>query len=367
MDAIKLRLRSDVPVGVCLSGGLDSSAIVSSLIQKFDKKDLNTFSAVYEKGQFGDETEFIKLYERELQNMFYTTPTKDSLLKDMEHFVKIHAEPIPATGPYAQYKVMELAKGNVVVTLDGQGADEMLGGYHYFFGFYFKDLLKQARITKLFQEIYYYLKINKSLFGVKTFLYFLLPKKLRTQVRVNEKVYINSDFVSKYGKTNSIAGNLYAANSLNEALLNHFEYKLEHLLKWEDRNSMAFSLEARVPFLDHHLVEATLSVDGGEIIKKGMTKHLLRESMRGVLPEKIRLRTDKIGFDTPQDEWFRTPEFQNLVNGILNSTRFKNRNLINVDVAKKQYQQHLNKKINCSKEIWKWIHLELWFREFIDN
>ena len=287
MDAIKLRLRSDVPVGVCLSGGLDSSAIVSSLIQKFDKKDLNTFSAVYEKGQFGDETEFIKLYERELQNMFYTTPTKDSLLKDMEHFVKIHAEPIPATGPYAQYKVMELAKGNVVVTLDGQGADEMLGGYHYFFGFYFKDLLKQARITKLFQEIYYYLKIHKSLFGVKTFLYFLLPKKLRTQVRVNEKVYINSDFVSKYGKTNSIAGNLYAANSLNEALLNHFEYKLEHLLKWEDRNSMAFSLEARVPFLDHHLVEATLSVDGGEIIKKGMTKHLLRESMRGVLPKKL--------------------------------------------------------------------------------
>jgi len=79
------------------------------------------------------------------------------------------------------------------------------------------------------------------------------------------------------------------------------------------------------------------------------------------------LRTDKIGFDTPQDEWFRTPEFQNLVNGILNSTRFKNRNLINVDVAKKQYQQHLNEKINCSKEIWKWIHLELWFREFIDN
>ncbi len=365
-DAIRIRLRSDVPFGVCLSGGLDSSAIVSTLIKKFDIKDLNTFSAVYAPGQYGDETAFIKLYETELKNMFFITPDKDTLINDLYTFIKIHAEPIPSTGPYAQYKVMKLASKHVVVTLDGQGADEILAGYHYFFGFYFKDLLRQFRMIRLSKEIFYYLKIHKSLLGIKSFVYFLLPTSLRTKVRVGEKNYLNDEFVRNYRKTNSIAGNLYASKSLNDALINHFEYKLEHLLKWEDRNSMAFSLEARVPFLDHRLVETTLSADGRDIIVNGMTKTPLRDAMKGVLPEKIRLRTDKMGFGTPQDEWFREPEFQSLLNEILSSDSFSHRNIINPIKAKALYIKHLNKEINISKEIWKWIHLELWFRNFID-
>lgn len=366
-DAIKIRLRSDVPVGVCLSGGLDSSSIVSTLLKKFNKSDLNTFSAVYQQGQFGDESEFIKLYSTELKNMFYTFPDHTTLINDLYKFVEIQGEPIPSTGPYAQYKVMELAKGKVVVTLDGQGSDEMLAGYHYFFGFYFKDLLKNFHFARLSIELLKYLSIHKSFYGLKTFIYFLLPAELRTKARVGEKAYLNPNFVNKYSKTNSIAGNLYAANSLNEALINHFEYKLEHLLKWEDRNSMAFSLEARVPFLDHRLVEATLNADGRDIIVNGMTKAPLREAMKGILPEKIRLRIDKIGFGTPQDEWFREKEFQTIVYEILNSDSFKSRNIINTEIAKQLYQQHLDFKINISKEIWKWIHLELWFRKFIDN
>lgn len=366
IDSVRIRLRSDVPVGVCLSGGLDSSAIVSTLIKEFERKDLNTFSAVYGKGAYGDETEFIKLFEAELKNMYYTTPSKDSLIKDLMSFIKVHAEPIPSTSPYAQYKVMELAQKHVVVTLDGQGADEMLAGYHYFFGFFYKDLLRNLQLIKLIKEILYYLKIHKSFFGLKTFIYFLLPTALRTKARVVEKAYLNKYFVHKYGNSNSIAGNLYSSNSLNEALINHFEYKLEHLLKWEDRNSMAFSLEARVPFLDHRLVEATLSADGRDIIVNGMTKAPLREAMRGILPEKIRMRTDKIGFGTPQDEWFRSVEFQNLVNDILGSQSLRDRNIIDVETAKKLYDKHLKKEINIAKEIWKWINLELWFRTYID-
>ncbi|MFC2110895.1 asparagine synthase (glutamine-hydrolyzing) [Bacteroidota bacterium] len=365
-DSIKIRLRSDVPVGVCLSGGLDSSSIVSTLLKNYNKADLNTFSAVYEKGQYGDESEFIRLYSDELKNMFYTSPNKNSLLSDLSKYVKIHAEPMPSTGPYAQYKVMELAQKTVVVTLDGQGADEMLAGYHYFFGFFFKDLFVKFRWVKLMTEMFHYLMIHKSLFGIKTFVYFLLPSGLRTKTRVDEKGYIDDEFINKYSKSNSIAGELYGASSLNEALISHFEYKLEHLLKWEDRNSMAFSLEARVPFLDYRLVEATLSLDGRKIIKNGMTKSLLRESMKGLLPEKIRLRTDKTGFDTPQDEWFRNEKFQTLILNILNSESFKNRGIVNSPKAIKLYHKHLSGKINIAKEIWKWIHLELWFREFID-
>lgn len=365
-DSVKLRLRSDVPVGVCLSGGLDSSAIVSTLLGDHGKKDLNTFSAVYNKGQYGDETEFIMEYRDRLENMHFTTPDADSLQTDLMKFIRAHGEPIPSTSPYAQFKVNELAGKHVVVTLDGQGADEELAGYHYFFGFYFKDLLRKGKIVLLFSEIYHYLKLHRSLYGLKTFAYFLLPRKLRTSVRVDERGYLLNGFADQYKNANNIAGNLYGAESLKDALLDHFEYKLEHLLKWEDRNSMWFSLEARVPFLDYRLVEKTLATDSTRIIKKGWTKHLLREAMKGTMPEKIRLRKDKIGFDTPQDEWFRSPQWQKIIIDIIESQRFKQRNIIDAEKAKLLYKAHVSGKENIARDIWKWVHLDLWFREFID-
>jgi asparagine synthase (glutamine-hydrolysing) len=365
-SAIGLHLRSDVPVGVCLSGGLDSSSLVSVLLQDFAKKDLNTFSAVYNKGQTGDESEFIKEYSSSLENMYYITPGASALAADLKEFVRAHGEPMPSTSPYAQFKVMSLAKGKVVVTLDGQGADEELAGYHYFFGFYFKDLLTHFRIGKLCTELFCYIKNHTSLKGIKYFLFFMLPKKIRTGLRVYDTEYINPEFVNRFKDTNSIAGNVYGSKTLPDALLDHFEYKLEHLLKWDDRNSMWFSIESRVPFLDYRLVEKTLATSSDDKIHKGMTKHILRESMKGILPEKIRVRRDKIGFDTPQGEWFREPEWQVIVNEILDSNSFKNRKIITTELAKKMYQRHILKEVNASKEIWKWVHLEMWFREFID-
>jgi asparagine synthase (glutamine-hydrolysing) len=365
-SAVGLRLRSDVPIGVCLSGGLDSSSIVSILLKDYNKKDLNTFSAVYEKGQIGDESDYINSYSSELSNMFYTTPSAESLDNDLMKFIKAHGEPIPSTSPYAQYKVMQLAKENVVVTLDGQGADEELAGYHYFFGFYFKHLLRKFKWTKLFSELFHYVSIHRSVYGVKTFLYLLLPKSFRTKLRLAEKGYLTKAFGS-YNSHSVIADELYGSDSLQDSLLNHFEYKLEHLLKWEDRNSMHFSLEARVPFLDYRLVEKTLATSSDKLISKGMTKHILRRAMKGTLPEKIRVRKDKIGFGTPQDEWFRTEKFKRFIFDILSSDSFKNRNIIDIKKAKSLFRKHLNKKINISNEIWKWIHLELWFRHFLDE
>ena len=365
-SAVGLRLRSDLPVGVCLSGGLDSSSITSVLLKDFDKKDLKTFSAVYGEGKLGDETIFIQSYQPFIKNMFYTCPNADTLFSDMHQFVKAHGEPIPSTGPYAQYKVMELARKHVVVTLDGQGADEQLAGYHYFFGYFYKDLLKQFRLLKLLSEMLSYLKLHKSAYGLQTFIYFLLPSKFKTSSRVGEKGYLNRQFVNEYSNNNTIVSDLYDSASLNKSLLDHFEYKLEHLLKWEDRNSMFFSLESRVPFLDYRLVEKTLSVSGGQVIKDGWTKNILREAMKGVLTENIRLRIDKIGFTTPEDEWLRTEKLQNFIWNLLNSDSFRGRGFIDYRKAKKLYQKHLHKEVQVSKEIWKWINLELWFREFID-
>ncbi len=365
-SAVALRLRSDVPVGVCLSGGLDSSSIVSVLLKDFKKHDLNTFSAVYGAGKTGDESSFIKTYSNSLNNMFFTTPDAHSLFEDLPQFVAAHGEPIPSTAPYAQFKVMELASKNVVVTLDGQGADEQLGGYHYFFGYYYKDLLKQLKLWTLLIEVFKYLSLHKDTYGLKSFAYFMMPSKLKTAARVGEKGYLYKSFAENYSSNNTIAGHLYDSDSLTKSLMDHFEYKLEHLLKWEDRNSMYFSLESRVPFLDYRLVERTLACDSHKIINNGWTKHILREAMRGILPEEIRLRKDKIGFMTPEDEWFREDIFKNFISNILESDSFKSREIIDNKVAKRLYEKHLNKKHQISKEIWKWIHLELWFREFID-
>lgn len=364
--AIGLRLRSDVPVGVCLSGGLDSSSIISVLLKEFGKRHVNTFSAVYGKGQVGDESEFINEFSKDLDSMYYVTPTAETLLKDISSFISAHAEPIPSTSPYAQFKVMELAKNYVGVTLDGQGADEGLAGYHYFFGYFYKDLLRNMKLLKLGSEIVHYFINHQSLFALKTFLFFLLPQGMKTRIRKAEKGYVNREFFEKYKSDNVVAGNLYSSNSLRDALLDHYEYKLEHLLKWEDRNSMWFSIESRVPFLDHNLVEQILAIDGSDIIENGMTKSVLRKSMKDILPEKIRTRKDKIGFMTPENEWFRSDGFSKLILDILYSKNFKNRGFVNSNATHYLYNRHLSRKINISKEIWKWIHLELWFREFID-
>lgn len=367
-SSLGLRLRSDVPVGICLSGGLDSSSIVSGLIRDYQLNDIHTFSAVYGKGMTGDESEYINLYEQELENMYRIRPDSESLLADLECFLRAHFEPVPTTSPYAQFKVMQLAKKHVTVTLDGQGADEALAGYHYFFGFHFKNLLRKGNHLSLLTEMMHYFRIHRSLFGLKSFLFFLLPEAMRTRLRVQEKGYLDSDFYQAFANVPSpIAGELYGSLTLQEALINHFEYKLEHLLKWEDRNSMWFSLEARVPFLDYRLVERTLSMDSSQIIHKGVTKHILRESMRGTLPEKIRSRQDKIGFETPQDEWFRMPSFQQYIKDLFYSPSFASRGVVDVEQVQRMYDNHLKRRGNYAKEIWKCIHLENWYRLFIDQ
>lgn len=365
-SAIGLRLRSDVPVGVCLSGGIDSSSIASILVKDHEKSHLHTFSAVYQKGDHGDESEFIDEFIPILSNMHRVYPTAESFLNDLHPFVKTQCEPIPSTGVYAQYKVMEMAKSSVSVILDGQGADEQLAGYHYFFGFYFRELFTHLRWLRLASEMATYYRQHHALYGFGAFAYTLLPGCLKDQASVVKKGYIDRNFIHEYSRTNRIINDLYTSKSLHESLLDHFEFKLDHLLKWEDRNSMRFSIEARVPFLDYRLVEKTLSLPPDKVLRDGTTKFILREAMKGILPEKIRARSDKVGFDTPQEEWFKKAIWRNAVNEILQSRSFAGRGMIDPKAATDLFQAHVSGKINAAKEIWKCVHLEIWFREFID-
>ncbi|MCK4595373.1 asparagine synthase (glutamine-hydrolyzing) [candidate division WOR-3 bacterium] len=360
IDSIRLRLRSDVPVGVCLSGGLDSSGITSILTSVIRKADLQTFSAVYRKGESGDESDYIDLYRDSVFKMHKTFPTTQTLYSDISNFVECHGEPVPTTGPYAHYKVMELAKGNVTVLLDGQGGDELLAGYHYFFGCYLRELLLHRRLLKFFIESFSYYQNQHSLFAFQSLLFYLLPNFLKSRAKLKGKNYLGIDFHNKVKKNTRLLETLLNPRSLQEALLNHFEYKLEHLLKWEDRNSMWFSLESRVPFLDYRLVERTLSLPSEKIITNGMTKVILRKAMVGILPEQIRLRQDKVGFLTPESEWLRAPVFRYFILELLHSDSFRKRPYFNYKTCIRLYNLHLQRKINISRDIWKWINLELW-------
>ncbi|MDP2685101.1 MAG: asparagine synthase (glutamine-hydrolyzing) [bacterium] len=365
-DSLKLRLRADVPIGVSLSGGIDSSSIVASLIKDFGLSELNTFSAVYGKDEPTDESEFIDEFKKIVKNMHYTYPNAESFFNDFESFIDAHNEPVPDIGPYAQYKVMELAAKYVTVTLDGQGADEQLAGYHYFFGSFYIELIQQLKLIKFTKENLHYFKKHKSLQALKYFLYYLLPSHIQNKISGDIFSSIDKAFLKANSSKLEINKMLYNPKSLNQSLMQHFEFKLEHLLRWEDLNAMHFSIESRVPFLDYRLVEATLSTPSNQKIYQGETKHLLREALKDLLPAKIAQRKDKKGFSNPRDKWFRSKKFQKYIFELINSESFTKRGYFNSAIANKQYKKHLEGKTDISKEIWKWINLEVWFRKFID-
>lgn len=363
--AIELRLRADVPWGVCLSGGIDSSAITATLIREMKKPDVNSYSAVYRKGSWADESEFIKEFEGIVPHMHYVHPDAEGMLAHLDDYVRIQGEPTPTNSPFALYCVLEEASKDVKVILDGQGSDEALAGYEYIPGLYYKTLFTHFKWCRLAKEIVQYAKLHKSWRHVKYMAFFLLPSRMRTKVRVMQRGYIDPEFVAKH-KDSVIADKLYGANTMTEMLVAHFEYKLEHLNKWGDRDTMAFGVEGRSPFLDKDLVEYSIALKDELKIKGGYTKFILREVMKGIMPEKVRLRVDKRGFSVPMDEWYRTEGFQKLVKEILESESFAKRGYFLAEEAKKLYERHLRGEVNVAKDIWKWINLEMWFRTYID-
>jgi asparagine synthase (glutamine-hydrolysing) len=366
-EAVELRMRSDVPVGVCLSGGMDSSSITSTLLLNPLHSEINSFSAIFKGNDSVDESRFIECYNGSLRHMHYVTPNGAMLMADIPRLIKLHSEPIPSTSPYLQFKVMELAKTHVKVTIDGQGADEQLAGYMYFYGIYFKELFRTFRWLRLFREIRSTLSLNQRGFILKSWLFVMLPKFTRKFARSKSRDYLTRNFVRRFKNHDTVSQRIFDSNSLNECLIAHFEYKLEHLLKWGDLNSMAHSIESRVPFLDHRLVERTLSLKGEQIISNGQTKRILRDAMQGILPEIISNRKDKIGFATPDNDWFREEPLKSYTLEILNSSSFAARGFIDSSKAKAAFERHIKKEINIGQEIWKWINLELWFRSWIDS
>lgn len=363
--AVEKRIAGDKKWGVCLSGGLDSSAITSMIAQIMGVRNVQSFSSIYGKDSEADESRYMDYYNDIVPNRHYAHPTADSLLNDIEDLIKTQGEPTPSTSSYALYCLMQEAAKHIDVVLDGQGSDEALAGYEYQPGLYYKALFTHFRWGTLIKELICDIYVHRSCKSLKYFAFFMLPTKYRTKVRIAQKSYINPLFAHQH-QGSVIADKFYGSTTMQEALINHFEYKLEHLIKWGYQDCSRWGIGGRSPFLDREWVEYALSMADDMKIRNGYTKWVLRDVMKGIMPEPVRMRRDKRGFSTPEDEWFRTPQFQEYIMAILSSNSFAQRGYILPQEAIKMYEKHLRGEINAAKDIWKCICLEMWFRIFID-
>jgi asparagine synthase (glutamine-hydrolysing) len=208
---------------------------------------------------------------------------------------------------------MRLASNNkVTVLLDGQGGDESFAGYQYFHGFYLYGLLLQRKLSNFLSELFQTIIRRQDITAYQTLIFQILPHNIRKHLLYGTMPYIRKDFFSEHIGQSHIYNEFFAADSLNQSLVRHFQYKLEHLLRMEDRNSMAFSLETRVPYLDYRLIEYILGISEKYKIQAGETKYLQKKALGKYTVPDILNRKDKFGFETPVDTWMRQPSWNEL-------------------------------------------------------
>jgi asparagine synthase (glutamine-hydrolysing) len=332
IDSVRLRLRSDVPVGSCLSGGLDSSAIVCIVRQLLgDDAPYNTFTGRF-PGTSADEWAYAEqVIKATGVRSHVTEPTVERFMAELPSFIWYNELPVGSSSQFAQWCVFRLAKEQgVTVLLDGQGADETLGGYEQYFARYVEALRERGDHDRLDREL--------SSIRERYPLALIPPARdLRDRLPFRLRHWLSNRFGMGtsllYGLRPEVAGRVAAENRLlrkpgldplaNALEQDSFGRFLTTLLRYGDRNSMAHSREVRLPFCDHRIAEFVFRLPPHMLMGEVQTKRLLRESMRGILPEGIRTRWNKQGFRPPQDLWFQSSEFVRQVSDTLASASFR--------------------------------------------
>jgi asparagine synthase (glutamine-hydrolysing) len=354
-DATRIHLRSDVAVGTCLSGGIDSSTLavlINNLIRDEAPASVSdrqkTFSVVFTDKRF-DESRYIdEIVAVTGVDSHRTEPAPEQLWDDIDRLVWVQDEPFGSLSIYAQYCVMRLARNNVKVVLDGQGADELLAGYIGYQASYIRGLVHSFHAGMALREIAGSLHIHRGFFS--SALRQLLVRRTRRNL-----LTVTVPPVDRY------AGSL--ADVLHRELCST---NLPALLHFEDRNSMAFSLESRVPYLDVRLVEYVASLPLDQKIRNGVTKIALRNAVKGIIPESIRWRMDKMGFVTPEEIWMKEI-LRPFVLAVLSADGFRARPYWNAKAVVNDYLAFLDGRSEYSPEVWRIVCTELWLRKFFDR
>jgi asparagine synthase (glutamine-hydrolysing) len=308
IDAVRVHLRSDVPVGCSLSGGLDSSAVFAcaNRLREPGASALHTFSITFPGHAIDERSHIQNVLDAIPAQPHFDTPTPERFLEDLDRFVWIHDEPV---GHFSQYNGYALARitrqARVPVILNGQGGDEVLAGYWQSFFAYMRGLASRGKILQLAGHV-----LGAGLpYGNREMLWQIPVMLGRYRSRTSHQfdLGLRKDDSAGHAKLASDrVREILQMSDQERRILELRSLYLPRLLKWDDRNFMAFAVEGRYPFLDHELVEHTLSFSREVLYSAGWTKEPLRKGLRNMLPASIARRRTKLGFEAPQDDWLNS-------------------------------------------------------------
>ncbi len=384
--SVRLRLMADVPLGMFLSGGIDSSAI-AAVMSRMVSEPIKTFSVAFAERE-ANELEYARVVARAFNTEHHEViVTPDEFFDALPRLVWNEDEPLAHPSSVALYFVSELAARHVKVVLTGEGSDEMLAGYARYaktignmkLGAAYNQMTPQflralvrGRIDKLPVQSKARQKLQRTFLALPTDIESLYFDNFAVFNRARQSELFSSDLQSHIGTLDPYAGvraalaNTDARTPLNRLLYADTKTYLHELLMKQDQMSMAASIESRVPFLDHKLVEFSARLPERMKLRRGLqTKYVLREAMRGVLPDSI-LNRPKMGFPTPVGNWFRTSH-RGVLEEYVTGERARARGFFDETCVREIVHRHTAGAEDHTERLWSLVNFEMWLREFIDG
>jgi asparagine synthase (glutamine-hydrolysing) len=371
LDNIRLHLRSDVPVGAALSGGIDSSAIVAAMRAAQPRLELHAFSYVADRADLSEERWIDAAALRADAILHKVRARPEELLDDLDRLVELQDEPFGSTSIYAQHRVFRAAREHgIPVMLDGQGADEMLGGYRMYFVTRLASLVRRGGLGRAWK----FLRAASALPGggrarlAAQCLGSLLPARLRRLGMAAAGRGLMPKWLNRTWFIRRGAGPHLATRPSARSLTEHLEQtlcetSLPMLLRYEDRNSMAHSIESRVPFLTVPLATFLLQLPEEYLIgRDGTTKNVFRHAMRGLVPDVILDRRDKIGFVTPERQWLL--ELRPWVEKSLTSECAGAIRALDLPAMCAEWQRVREGGRRFEAPVWRWVNLIRWAQRY---
>lgn len=361
VDAVLSQTMADVPIGLTLSGGIDSS-IIAGILSSYYDKDIHIFTAQSPNSKY-DETRYVDAVIKKWNNPRFIVHNRNlntlSIKNELLKYIKIQEEPFGDPSIIAHGFLMKMAAdAGIKVILNGQGADEIFFGYnnlsqailpHQFKSFQFSSFFNNLKAMNLGRN-----------YMLRALLQSVLPDfeyKLRGTSRIKKRANILPEFLT--GIDDNTIKMFSYKNIYNVWFESLYGIQLPHLVQYDDRNGMASSIEGRMPFLDHRIADFVATIRPEEFLKNGLRKFILREACRQYMPEEVYNRTDKIGFYTPLADALKTDK-----NWVLNHYK-------NVNFIKPEFKQYLTDCLSSGKlttpdalHIWRQLSVSLWMKEF---
>lgn len=381
-DAVKIRLRSDVPLGSHLSGGLDSSTVACIASDLLGGGGLKTFTGGFNEGKEYNETEYAKLVSKFANTEYHETMLNaEDFQNSIEDLIYYLDEPGAGPGVFPQYFVSKLASQHVKVVLGGQGGDEIFMGYARYLVAYLEECIKGSiyetaekdkyavtlesivpnlPMLKTYRPMLQYF-MSDGIFSSQEERYFrLVDRSEGIKELFNPEIFNESEY-SPFNSFREIFNRDELYSYINKMMYFDIKGSLPALLHVEDRTSMAVGLESRLPLLDYRIAELMATIPPNIKFKGGRSKALFKDAIKNIVPQEIFNRKDKMGFPVPLVQWYQG-ELKNYIENILLSDKAKRRGIYNVAEVEKL----LKKQGKFSRVVWGLLCLELWFRTFID-